>query len=38
MKFPDLFLEKHQLNDLINQVTDSFSSFLDQRIGDIIKE
>ena len=38
MKYPDLFLEKHQLNYLINQVTDSFSSFLDQRIEDIIKE
>ncbi|UTB33237.1 MAG: hypothetical protein NKF70_02910 [Methanobacterium sp. ERen5] len=38
MKFPDLFLKKHQLNDLINQVTDSFSSFLNQRIENLIKE
>jgi hypothetical protein len=38
MKFPDLFLKKHQITDLINQVTDSFSSFLNQRIEDLIKK
>lgn len=38
MKFPDLFLKKHQVTDLINQVTDSFSSMLNQRIEEIVKE
>lgn len=38
MKFPDLFLKKHQITDIINQVTESFTSFLNQRIEEVIKE
>lgn len=38
MKFPDLFLKKHQINDIINQVSDSFSLFLNQRIEEIVKQ
>jgi len=38
MKFPDLFLKKHQITDIINQVTESFTSFLNQRIEEVVKE
>ena len=35
MKYPDLFLNKQQVIDIINQVSENFSSFLDQRIKDL---
>jgi len=35
MKYPDLFLNKQQVIDIINQVSDNFSSFLNQRIKEL---
>ena len=37
MKYPDLFLNKQQVIDIINQVSENFSLFLDQRVEDLDK-